>query len=318
MEAQSLSREMLQMSVEAIHTICVALHVTPHDIKEIEVLKKGMTNRSFTFVCSGEKYIMRIPGEGTGEIINRAHEAAVYDALAGKGICDNIVFIDAKTGFKISRFIDNARVCDPQKARDTAMCMKRLRAFHQLHLNAAHEFDLFAQIDFYERLMKVSSYPDYNKVKSAVLSLRPFIKKHSTERTLCHIDSVPDNFLFVKGDGGTETIRMIDWEYAGMCDPHVDIAMFIVYAMYGEKQAKNIILSYFDGEPNAVTMAKIHCYAAVCGLLWSNWCEYKKSLGVEFGVYAAAQYNAAREYSNLAQQEISLLSSQSSALCLSE
>ena len=30
-----------------------------------------MTNRSFLFTCKGKKYIMRIPGEGTDQLINR-------------------------------------------------------------------------------------------------------------------------------------------------------------------------------------------------------------------------------------------------------
>lgn len=304
---QGLSGQMLQMSVEAIHTICVSLKAQPHDITHIEVLKKGMTNRSFTFVCGTEKYIMRIPGEGTSEIINRGQEAAVYKVLEGKGICDDIVYIDAKTGFKLSRFISGARVCNPFDASDVSKCMKRLRAFHESSISVPHEFDLFYQADFYERLMKKSAYPDYSEVKNAVLSLRPFIEKHRTARTLCHIDAVPDNFLFVKDMEGKERIRMIDWEYAGMQDPHVDIAMFIVYAMYDRKQAHDLVLSYFDGIVEDVTLAKIHCYIALCGLLWSNWCEYKRSLGVEFGEYAAAQYNFAREYSAVAAKEIARL-----------
>jgi len=41
---------------------------------------------------------------------------------------------------------------------------------------------------------------------------------------------VPDNFLFVEKDG-KEEIRLIDWEYAGMQDPHVDVAMFCIYSL---------------------------------------------------------------------------------------
>ena len=54
-----------QLKVEAIDVICNALKVTPKDIQDITVLKKGMTNRSFLFSCKEKKYIMRIPGEGT-------------------------------------------------------------------------------------------------------------------------------------------------------------------------------------------------------------------------------------------------------------
>lgn len=305
--ANVMSNEMLQMSVEAIHTICIALGIAPHDITEIEVLKKGMTNRSFTFTAGGEKYIMRVPGEGTNKLIDRVHEAAVYKVLEGRGICDDVVYIDAKAGFKISRFIGNARVCNPYREHDIERCMKKLRAFHEENISVEHEFDLFAQVEFYENLMQKSSYNDYEKVKALCYGLRPFIAKHGREKTLCHIDSVPDNFLFVKGAAGEEKLLMIDWEYAGMQDPHVDIAMFIVYAMYDHEYAQKTIVAYFNGEVDDVTLAKIHCYIALCGLLWSNWCEYKRALGVEFGEYATAQYGYAREYSVIAAKEIEKL-----------
>jgi thiamine kinase-like enzyme len=41
---------------------------------------------------------------------------------------------------------------------------------------------------------------------------------------------------------------------------------------------------------------KIYAYIALCGLLWSNWCEYKGHLGTEFGEYAVKQYEFAKEF----------------------
>ena len=52
---------------------------------------------------------------------------------------------------------------------------------------------------------------------------------------LTHIDAVPDNFLFYN-DGSTEKLQLTDWEYSGMQDPHVDIAMFCMYSMYVKNQ----------------------------------------------------------------------------------
>ena len=40
-------------------------------------------------------------------------------------------------------------------------------------------------------------------------------------------------------------------------------------------------------------------------LLWSNWCEYKKSLGVEFGEYSLRQYRYAKEYYRIVKEELS-------------
>lgn len=300
-----ITNEILQLSLDAIKTICDVLNAKASEIKEIEVLKKGMTNRSFLFAYDGKKYIMRIPGEGTEKLINRESEAEVYTALSGKGITDETLFINPKNGFKISRFIDNARVCDKNNKGDIKKCMKKLRAFHEATYKTNYDFDLFGQIEFYEKLRgKKSCYSDYDETKNAVFSLQNFINAHKAKKTLCHIDSVPDNFLFYKDENGTENLRLIDWEYASMQDPHLDIAMFAVYSMYDYEKICELISAYFDGTEDDATVTKIYCYIATAGLLWSNWCEYKKMLGVEFGEYALAQYKFAKDYSKIALEKI--------------
>lgn len=294
-----------QLKTDAIQVICKALNVSAGDVTDITVLKKGMTNRSFLFVCKGKKYIMRIPGEGTDQLINRQQEAAVYYAIADKNICDTIAYIDPENGYKITEFLEGARVCDPLNKEDIKKCMKRLRSFHKLKLEVNHEFDIFGQMEFYESLWNgmPSAYKDYEKTKTDVLSLKPYIDAHVEEKVLTHIDAVPDNFLFVEKEG-KEEIRLIDWEYAGMQDPHVDIAMFCIYSLYDRNQVDSLIDAYFIEGCNDATRIKIYCYIAVGGLLWSNWCEYKRSLGVEFGEYSLRQYRYAKDYYRIVKEEL--------------
>ena len=294
-----------QLKTDAIQVICKALSVSAGDVTDITVLKKGMTNRSFLFVCKGKKYIMRIPGEGTDQLINRQQEAAVYYAIADKNICDTIAYIDPENGYKITEFLEGARVCDPLNKEDIKKCMKRLRSFHKLKLEVNHEFDIFGQMEFYESLWNgmPSAYKDYEKTKTDVLSLKPYIDAHVEEKVLTHIDAVPDNFLFVEKEG-KEEIRLIDWEYAGMQDPHVDIAMFCIYSLYDRNQVDSLIDAYFIEGCNDATRIKIYCYIAVGGLLWSNWCEYKRSLGVEFGEYSLRQYRYAKDYYRIVKEEL--------------
>lgn len=124
------------------------------------------------------------------------------------------------------------------------------------------------------------------------------------EERLTHIDAVPDNFLFTKKQDGKEDVRLIDWEYAGMQDPHVDLAMFCIYALYNREQVDALIDAHFTEGCPKETRIKIYCYIAVCGLLWSNWCEYKSKLGVEFGKYSLKQYRFAKDYYKIVQEEL--------------
>ena len=157
---------------------------------------------------------------------------------------------------------------------------------------------LFEQIEFYESLWQGSRsvYRDYPQTKEKILSLQSYIEQHAQPHVLTHIDAVPDNFLFVADGDGVEQIRLIDWEYAGMQDPHVDIAMFCISALYDRQQVDHLVDLYFENKCSREDRIKIYCYIAACGLLWSNWCEYKRQLGVEFGEYSLRQYRFAKDY----------------------
>lgn len=304
-QLREIDSDSSQLQTDAIQVICEALGAQQDEVTNITVLKKGMTNRSFLFSCKDKKYIMRIPGEGTDQLINRRQEAAVYQTIAGRKICDEIAYINPENGYKITEYLDGARVCDAEKEEDLQKCMKKLREFHGQKLKVDHSFDLFGQMEYYESLWEgtPSAYKDYEKTKAHVLQLKDYIEANAGERVLTHIDAVPDNFLFVE-ENGKEEIRLIDWEYAGMQDPHVDIAMFCIYSLYKKEQVDHLIDLYFEGNCDDRTRIKIYCYIAVCGLLWSNWCEYKRKLGVEFGEYSLRQYRYAKDYYKIVQQEL--------------
>lgn len=304
-QLREIDSDSSQLQTDAIQVICEALGAQQDEVTNITVLKKGMTNRSFLFSCKDKKYIMRIPGEGTDQLINRRQEAAVYQTIAGRRICDEIAYINPENGYKITEYLEGARVCDAEKEEDLQKCMKKLREFHGQKLRVDHSFDLFGQMEYYESLWEgtPSAYKDYEKTKAHVLQLKDYIEANAGERVLTHIDAVPDNFLLVE-ENGKEEIRLIDWEYAGMQDPHVDIAMFCIYSLYKKEQVDHLIDLYFEGNCDNRTRIKIYCYIAVCGLLWSNWCEYKRKLGVEFGEYSLRQYRYAKDYYKIVQQEL--------------
>lgn len=303
-QLRELDEGSAQLKSDAIETIASALKVAPSEIGDIAILKKGMTNRSFLFAVDGTRYIMRIPGEGTDRLIERRQEADVYRAIAGKGLCDDPVYINPANGYKITRYLEGVRNCDPENAEDLRRCMAKLRGFHDMRLAVPHTFDIFERIDFYETLWggNSSGYRDYEDTKREVLSLRSYVEAQPHDWCLTHIDAVADNFLFYDDGAGGEALQLTDWEYAGMQDPHVDIAMFAIYALYDREKTDRIIDLYFadEGGCDKPTRAKLYCYMAMCGLLWSNWCEYKRNYGVEFGDYSLAQYRYAKDFRRFA------------------
>lgn len=292
-ELRDLDYNSNHLQNDAIKIIAETLEISPKKIKNIRVLKKGMTNRSFFFEHDSNKYIMRIPGKGTDELIDRQSEYDVYQTIKNMNWTEKVLYLNPDNGYKLSKFIKNSHNCDTNNSEQVQECMNLLRKLHHSVFKVNHRFDLYNQIDFYEELRgNVSAYRDYDEVKERVKKLRPFIEKNAKKEVLCHIDANPDNFIFSKNH-----LYLIDWEYAGMQDPDIDIAMFAIYAMYDQQKIDKLIQFYYHNQCDLITKQKIYAYIATCGLLWSNWCEYKQSLGLDFGAYSIAQYRYAKEYS---------------------
>ena len=293
-ELRDLDGNSDHLNNDAIDVIEQTLNVPGESINQIHVLKKGMTNRSFIFSCQGKRYIMRIPGAGTSQLINRQQEYDVYQKIKALPYVEQTLYLNPKNGYKLTEFIENSRNCNPNNWHDVQLCIQLLKQMHQEHLEVEQQFDLAGQINKYEQLRNAASaYRDYGEVKQRVEKLLQYVDSLDKEWTLCHIDANADNFIFDQHG----KIFLIDWEYAGMQDPHVDIAMFAIYSMYDQAQIDHLIDLYFGYPVKDKIRYKIYAYVAICGLLWSNWCEYKQSLGLDFGEYSLAQYRYAKEYS---------------------
>ena len=252
-------------------------------VGELVPLKEGMTNDSFIFFSDGARYVFRCNGVGTEQLIDRENEAKVYELIRPLGIAEDVVTLSVDAGYKISHYYEHSRVCDGH-------------ALHNRGLTGAKPFDPFKLLLFYEDVRKerTTDVPEYADVKEEVFSLRAFLEPYLTKHlTLCHVDSVSDNFLFVEG---RESPYLIDWEYAGLSDPLLDVAMFAIYDNFSEEETERLLQAYFPDGCSAQERARVYAYMAIGGLLWYNWCLYKESLGVTFGTYEQNQYRFAQTY----------------------
>jgi thiamine kinase-like enzyme len=158
-----------------------------------------------------------------------------------------------------------------------------------------HRFDIRERIDFYETLCsgyERQLFEDYSTVRSHMNSLLERLEHLNRPQVLSHIDSVCDNVLFLP-DG---SLRLIDWEYAGMCDPLIDVSMCAIYSYYNEEEINRLLHIYLHREPKAEERFIYYSYIALGGFLWCLWAVYKSSLGEEFGEYTLIMYRYAKNY----------------------
>lgn len=279
-------------TVRIVDIIKTIFNIQNDDVTLIP-LKQGMTNDSFIFSINNERYIIRVPGVNTEKIINRHQEYDVYQAIKNEKFVEPVIYIDRDKGYKISKFIENSHTVNPKDWNEISACLKRLRDFHSQLYRVEHCFDVFEHINYYESLMPKSSiYDDYAETKQNIESLEPIIENLVKEWTLCHIDAVCDNFLVTEN----QDVYLIDFEYAAMQDPDLDLAMFIVYSLFDRQEIDRIINIYFENQVTPLKRYKIYSYIAMVGLLWSNWCEAKQDEALLNSSYAKQQYNYAKTF----------------------
>lgn len=279
-------------TVRIVDIIKTIFNIQNDDVTLIP-LKQGMTNDSFIFSINNERYIIRVPGVNTEKIINRHQEYDVYQAIKNEEFVEPVVYIDRDKGYKISKFIEKSHTVNPKDWNEISACLKRLREFHSQPHRVEHCFDVFEHINYYESLMpNVSIYEDYVDTKKNIESLEPVIENLVEEWTLCHIDAVCDNFLVTEN----QDVYLIDFEYAAMQDPDLDLAMFIVYSLFNRQEIDRIINIYFENQVTPLKRYKMYSYIAMVGLLWSNWCEAKQDKELLNSLYAKQQYDYAKTF----------------------
>src|SRR5215813_859892 len=81
---------------------------------EIERLG-GLTNKNYRLDTPLGRYILRIPGSGTSEYINRSYEAHAAKVTAKIGVNAGVLYFEDATGIMLSNFIDNALTMNEER-----------------------------------------------------------------------------------------------------------------------------------------------------------------------------------------------------------
>lgn len=279
----------------ALEIIAKVFDIPQSHIRGLRTLKAGMTNKSFLFEVNDQSYICRIPGKGTDVLIDRKHEYDSYMAVKELHITEKIIYFDKESGYKISKFYEGSRNADPKDTKEMSRCMELLKSLHDKHIQVGHSFDIAERIKYYTELCKESggiSFEDVAFVQKNMKILLDVLDKMKSQTCLCHIDSVADNFIITADN----RIKLIDWEYAGMAEPIIDIAMCAIYSYYTKEEADALLESYLKRQPTACEYKKLYAYMALSGYLWALWTVYKSNIGEEFGEYSLKMYRYAKDF----------------------
>ncbi len=251
----------------------------------------GLTNKNYLLTTAKNKLVLRIPGDGTEEYINRAHEHKAAMITSELGVNAKVIFFDPVTGIQVAQFVDGAITMDAEKFKNPEAISRAAASLRQVHDSMRpfeNRFELFAMIDGYLEFLsgKNAELPaGYGDVKKGAEGVRQALLKHKTPLVPCHCDPLAENFL----DTPTHTY-IIDWEYSGVNDPMWDLGDLSVEACFDAVQDEQLLKSYFNGQAiDPFDRGRMILYKAMCDLLWTLWGviqHVNKNASEDFWAYA--------------------------------
>lgn len=275
--------------------ICNTLNVTPAEIINIKPIKDGLTNTSFCFDCKRETYVYRHPGKGTQEYINRLSEAASMKIAAELGIDKTFVVMNEEEGWKISKFIKNARLLDYDDKEDINKAVSLMTKLHRSGKTTEYAIEFEKGLeDFKEKLIKRNrfEFDDKEELEAMVGKVVGYLEQDHVEHTICHGDCYSPNFLVdVEGN-----MSLIDWEYSGMGDPTSDIGTFVACSDYTLEQAKEFIQIYLEHNPDVASERHFLGIIGIVSYYWFLWALFQESNGKPVGEFLYKWYRYTKQY----------------------
>ncbi|MBS5799848.1 MAG: phosphotransferase [Clostridiales bacterium] len=275
--------------------ICEVLKVADEQIQNIAPIG-GMTNKNYKITINGEHFVLRVPGNGTEEMISRNNE--MQNALYAHevGVDAELIYFNEETGIKVSRFIENAETLSPDSAKRHANMKLTTSILKKLHSSTKPmptRFDIYNEIEKYHSLVVkygATHYKDYETTRERVYALQDILETLDVKLTPCHNDLVAENLI----KSGEDKMYLIDWEYAGMNDPMWDLAAHIIECDFSEEDEARFLSLYFEGEPEEKYTKRVLINKIFQDFLWSIWTIVKEAKGDDFGSYGIDRYNRAK------------------------
>lgn len=221
----------------------VALDLGTGAIRDIEPIKHGLTNRSWLVTTDGDRFVVRISEASADELqIDRNSEAVVLQLVARAGIGADVLRCDPEQGILVTRYLGPTWTArDAHSNENIERIARLLRRLHALEVPGnVRTVDLATTVHGYLRTL------DERGIQSG-LTL-PALRDCADETALrlcegstvclCHNDV--HHLNVVDGD----SLRLIDWEYAGIGEPLFDLASVCVYHRYRRSQRERLLAAY--------------------------------------------------------------------------
>lgn len=287
--------------VKVFDNIAKTLGCKQGEIGDIEIIKKGLNNKSFKFSVHGKQYVYRHPGKNAQNVIDRKKEAASLRAAKKLKVDDSLIFVDENEGWKISKFIEVTETFDFANKKHIAMLAEKIKTLHDANIHIGFSFDYYEEAD---RLLEIMQNVDrlaFEKMLAAKNQMAPvfdLLKNDPWQKSLCHNDIYEPNLLV-----SNDTLNVIDWEFAGDSDIGYDICKLFSLTDTPPDKADQWLSLYYGRSTTPAEKRHLYACAAVIYYYWFVWGIYAVRNGDAVSDYLIDWYDKMNEYRDIVVKE---------------
>jgi aminoglycoside phosphotransferase (APT) family kinase protein len=194
-----------------------------------EMIGGGKVNHSFLVRTRRGRFVVRLnENSGADPGLDRDRELALHTAAAGAGIAPQVVYAAPDRSCLITDYVDG-RLWTPHyftRMRDLRSLGQRLRTLHALPPPPVTSFDPLSSARRYADLIVRSDPDEGGRIQFLLASGAEALTRTGLEKrapAIIHSDLHHGNVLTA------DRVYFIDWEYAQVGDPLLDLACIMTY-----------------------------------------------------------------------------------------
>ena len=209
-------------------------NIFKEELLSLELLKnQGFNNISYLLKTTNKSYVIRVFKSNESVNISREFEYKIQKKACKKSISSKPIFLNEN--FMVYEYEKGIHKTKLSKI-ELKKLIKKIKIFHNFKIKEK-AYDLKLDLENYSK--KLTTKISKKLIDKCFRSIK-ILEKQKYEPVLTHHDLNPKNIIFSRN-----SIKIIDWEYAGVNDRFFDLASLCIEFKLNKNEEKIVLNSYF-------------------------------------------------------------------------
>lgn len=233
-------------------------NIFKEELLSLEPLKnQGFNNTSYLLKTSKKAYIIRVFKSNDSVNISREFEYKIQKKAFKQNIASKPIFLNNEFMiYEYSKGIHKTKLSNT----DIKNLILKVKKFHKFKVTEKI-YDLKKDFKNYEKILEDKK--SFKLLKESFKTLKK-LQKYKIEPVLTHHDLNPKNIIFNKN-----SIKIIDWEYAGVNDRFFDLASICVEFDLNKKEEILLLQFYFKNK-KTIHLKRLNYFKCI----YTNLCKF--------------------------------------------